>query len=270
MPCVLGHALYRQAIHGGTATNDTIDSHKIAVRLRGGMLPQASVYPAAMWATRDLLRRRWHLTRQRAARRAHVQQTNRQSNRPEIGKPLADTATRDGVAERCPDLAVQKRVAVDLALIDSDDQLLSDVEGTLVQTATPHQAQPLYRRHSSPGIGKMLSLVLRYEIHAITRFPRVQAVVSSCRLVKGAKESAGQRDGTSGATIGHPYRTWAFSEAAVLCLRNNPAAQNDLVRLEAKPGQGKALTIFAPKLARAVSDMRTRDTTFNRQKFLNG
>jgi hypothetical protein len=28
-----------KAIHGGKAKNDTIDSHKIAVLLRGGMLP---------------------------------------------------------------------------------------------------------------------------------------------------------------------------------------------------------------------------------------
>ena len=40
---VLGHALYMKAIHGGKAKNDTIDSHKIAALLRGGMLPQASV-----------------------------------------------------------------------------------------------------------------------------------------------------------------------------------------------------------------------------------
>jgi transposase len=45
---VLGHALYMKAIHGGKAKNDTIDAHKIAVLLRGGMLPQAYVYPAEM------------------------------------------------------------------------------------------------------------------------------------------------------------------------------------------------------------------------------
>ena len=39
--CVLGHALAMKAIHGGKAKNDRIDSHKIAVLLRGGMLPQA-------------------------------------------------------------------------------------------------------------------------------------------------------------------------------------------------------------------------------------
>jgi transposase len=54
---VLGHALYMKAIHGGKAKNDKIDAHKIAVPLRGGMLPQAYVYPKPMRATRDLLRR---------------------------------------------------------------------------------------------------------------------------------------------------------------------------------------------------------------------
>ena len=58
IPFVLGHALYMKAIHGGKAKNDKIDSHKIAVLLRGGMLPTAYVYPATMRATRDLLRRR--------------------------------------------------------------------------------------------------------------------------------------------------------------------------------------------------------------------
>ena len=57
---VLGHALAMKAIHGGKAKNDKIDSFKIASLLRGGLLPQAYVYPAAMRATRDLIRRRLH------------------------------------------------------------------------------------------------------------------------------------------------------------------------------------------------------------------
>jgi hypothetical protein len=58
LPFVLGQALSMKALHGGTAKNDTIDAQKIAVLRRGGMLPQASVSPAEMRATRDLLRRR--------------------------------------------------------------------------------------------------------------------------------------------------------------------------------------------------------------------
>jgi hypothetical protein len=37
-----------KAIHGGKAKNDKIDSQKIAVLLRGGMMPMAYVYPAKM------------------------------------------------------------------------------------------------------------------------------------------------------------------------------------------------------------------------------
>ena len=48
IPFVLGHALYMKMIHGGKAKNDKLDSHKIAVLLRGGLLPQAYVYPATM------------------------------------------------------------------------------------------------------------------------------------------------------------------------------------------------------------------------------
>jgi transposase len=72
IPFVLGHALYMKAIHGGKTKNDKIDAQKIAVLLRGGMLPQAYVYPAAMRATRDLRRRRTHVMRKRAEWLAHV------------------------------------------------------------------------------------------------------------------------------------------------------------------------------------------------------
>src|SRR5262249_1869722 len=159
IPFVLGHALSMKAIHGGKAKNDKSDSQKIAALLRGGMLPQAYVYPAAMRATRDLLRRRMHLAHKRAELRAHVQNTNSQYNLPASGKKLAYKANRDGVAERFADPAVQKSIEVDLALITSDDELLRDVELTLVKPARHHDAHTLYRLQTMPGIGKMLSLL---------------------------------------------------------------------------------------------------------------
>jgi hypothetical protein len=128
IPLVLGHALDMKAIHGGKAKHDKIEAHKIAVLLRGGMLPQAYVYPAAMRATRDLLRRRMPLMRKRAELLAHVQQTNSPYNLPEIGQKIADKANRHGVADRFPDPAGHKTIAVDLALLDAYDRLLTDLE----------------------------------------------------------------------------------------------------------------------------------------------
>jgi transposase len=259
---VLGHALYLKAIHGGKAKNDTIDSQKIAVWLRGGMLPQADVYPADMRATRDLLRRRMPLMRKRAELLAHIHKTNSQYHLPDIGKKLADKANRDGVAERFPAPAVQQSMEVDLALINHDDRLLTDLERSIVQTATEHEAQTFYRLRSIPGVGKSLALVLLDAIHEIRRCPREQEFVSYGRLVTCAKESAGKRDGTSGKKIGNASLKWAFSDAAGLFLRNNPVGQKSLARLEKRHGQGKALTVLAHQLARAVSDLLTWDTAF--------
>jgi transposase len=201
---------------------------------------------------------------------AHVQHTNSQYNLPEIGKNIAYKANRDGVAERFAQPAVQKSIEVDLALITYYDQLLSDLELSIVKSAKQHDANTFYRLRSIPGVGKILALVLLYEIHDIRRFPSVQDFASYCRLVKCARESAGKRYGNSGTKIGNAYLKWAFSEAAVLFLRNNPAGQKHLARLEKKHGKGKALTILAHKLARAVYYMLKRETVFDLDKFLCG
>ena len=178
-----------------------------------------------MRATRDLLRRRTHRMRPRAELLAHVQHTTSPYNLPAIGQKLASTANREGVAQRFAEPAVHKRIAVDWALSTDDDQRLGDRELSLIQAAQHHDANTLSLVPTVPGIGKSLSRVLRYEIHAMARFPKVQDVVSYGRLVTCAKASAGTRVGTSGPKIGHAQLTGAFSEAAVLCRRHHPAGQ---------------------------------------------
>ena len=265
---VLGHALYMKAIHGGKAKNDKIDSYKIAGLLRGGMFPQAYVYPADMRSTRDLLRRRMHLMRERANLLAHVQNTNSQYNLPQIGKKIAYKANRAGVAERFVDPAVQQSVAVDLDLIGYLDTTLNELELSITKLAKVHDGQVFYLLRSVPGIGKLLALVILYEIHDIHRFPRVQDFASYCRLVKCAKESAGKHYGYSGKKIGNAFLKWAFSEAAVLYLRGNPDGQRYLDRLARKHGKSKALTILAHRLGRAVYHMLRRKEPFDAERFL--
>jgi transposase len=227
---VLGHALSMHAIHGGKAQNDPTDAHHMAVLLRGGALPQAYVYPAGMRATRALLRRRLQLMRHRAELLTPVRRTTRRDHLPEIGKPLADTAHRDGVAGRLPEPAVQKSLEVAPALIGHYGALPQDLEVALVTTAGPHEANTLCGLPTVPGLGKILRLVLLSETHAIARRPRGQDCVSSCRWGKGATDSAGKRQGTSGTEIGKADLTWAVSEAALLALRSNPAGHKARVR----------------------------------------
>jgi hypothetical protein len=143
IPFVLGHALYRKATHGGQAKADRIDAKKIAVLLRGGMLPQAYVYPKGMRQTRDLLRRRTFLVRRRAEALVHLVNTNSQCNLPPFATKLAYARNRAALdlAGRFSGPSVKQDVEVDLALIDAYDAQLTDLELYLSRAANGDDPQ---------------------------------------------------------------------------------------------------------------------------------
>lgn len=269
IPFVLAHALYMRAIHGGKAKNDRIDSRKIALLLRGGLIPQAYVYPRQMRATRDLLRRRHYLMRRRADLLGHIQNTNAQYNLAPFGKKIAYKRHRTGVAEQFADPDVAISVAADLELIDHYDHLMKRLELAILNNARHHDPKALCLLRTVPGIGMILALAILYEVHDIARFPTVGDFVSYARLVACAKESAGKRHGTSGCKIGNMHLKWAFSEAAVLFLRGNPDAIKYRDRLQTRYGKAKSLSILAHRLGRAVYFMLLRQKVFDIKQFLN-
>jgi transposase len=181
---------------------------------------------------------------------------------------MAAKANRAGGAERFDAAAVPKTIAVALALIPSYDELLKDLARSSLKTAKPPEAHTLYLRPTVPGIGKILSLVRLYAMHDLRRLPRVQDVASSCRLVKGSQAAGGQRWGTSGKQSANAPLKWAFAEAATLFLRHNEPGQQLRARVEQKPDTGKALSLLAHQLGRAVSCMLTRTVAFAMKRVL--
>jgi transposase len=265
---VLGHALYMKAIHGGKAKNDKIDSQKIAVLLRGGMIPQSYVYPEKMRATRDLMRRRNHLMRKRAELFAHIQNTNSQYNLDETFGCIAKPYQRKDIAGSFNDPAVKKSMEANLKIIETYDVLLLDLEKTILKLARYHDPVAYALLDSMYGIGKIISLTILYEIENIRRFPTVRDFVSYARLVKCSHESNGKKYGNGGSKIGNAHLKWAFSEAAALFLKGNDPGKKWLERLTRKHGKGKALSILAHKLGRAVYFMLKNKEAFDMQKFL--
>ncbi len=253
IPFVLGHALAMKAIHGGKAKNDKIDSRKIAGLLRGGLLPQAYVYPAAMRSTRDLLRRRLHLVRKRGQLLAHIQNTRAQYQLPEFGRRLAYPANRSGVSELFSDPSVRKSIDVDLAVLERYDELITDLELTIVREAKRHDGDAFHRLRSVPGIGKVLALTILYEIHDIARFDRVQEFASYARLVKCAHQSAGKTLGSGGAKMGNVHLKWAFSEAAVLFLRHASGGKRLLGAMRRSTAKAKRCQSLPTRLGEPCS-----------------
>ncbi len=115
---ILGHALYMKAIHGGKAKNDRIDSFKIANLIRGGNFPLAYVYPKAMRATRDLLRRRIKIVRHGADLKAHVVNTTSQYNLPPNKVNLKNLDAREQLRNTFTEQSVQKNIDLDMTILD--------------------------------------------------------------------------------------------------------------------------------------------------------
>tara|TARA_B100000925_G_scaffold280785_1_gene251848 strand:- start:958 stop:2016 length:1059 start_codon:yes stop_codon:yes gene_type:complete len=270
---VLGHALYMKAIYGGKAKNDRIDAEKIARLTFGMTLPIAYVYPPRMRATRDLMRRRTFLVRQRALLLTHIQTTCQQYNLPSFNRRIAYRANRDGLDEHFAsvDVSVGDMVRMDMQLINELDTLIRHAELAIVNRAKVHDAAMFYRLRSIPGVGKVLGLIMMYEIHQISRFPRVQDFVSYCRLVRPAKESAGKRSGgSSGKKIGNAHLKWALSEATTLLMSKSPEAKKFVERKSKKYGKAKAISVLAAKLGRAVYHMLRDEKPFDEGTFFAG
>jgi transposase len=272
IPFVIGHALYMKAIHGGKAKNDRLDANKIARLLRGGNFPLAYVYPKGMRETRDLLRRRTYFVRQRAALFTHLQIFNSQYNLPPFPKKLSFAANRHelDIAQRFAAPSVQKNAAVNLAVIDCLDEQIAALELYLTRTAKVDDVQTYHRLQTIPGVGKVLALVLLYEIHDIRRFANVGQFLSYSRLVRCEHESAGKVLGSGGRKIGNAHLRWAFAEAACLFLRSSERAKVWKEKQQKKRGEGKALAILAARLARAVYHLWRKGEAFDEARFWQG
>jgi len=268
VPFVLGHALYMKAIHGGKAKNDRIDAGKIAGLLRGGMFPLAYVYPLAKRETRDLLRRRCFFVNQRSQLTAHIVNTGSQYNLPPLTKKLCYAGNRsDDLAERFQHPSTKQSILADLKLIDAYDAQIDEVERTVLRTAKIDNPVTLQLLRTIPGIGKILSLVLLYEIDQVSRFPEVGNFLSYSRLVRCEHESGGKKKGSGGKKIGNAHLKWAFSEAACLMLRAMPEAKKWLQRQERKRGKKKALAVLEAKIGRTVYHLMRKQQPFDAQRF---
>ncbi len=255
IPFVLGHALYMKAIHGAKTKNDKIDSRKIAMLLRSGMLPVAYVYPAHMRATRDLLRRREYFMHKQSELLEHIQNTNTQYNLCSFPKRILYPSNRTDIATRFQDPVVSTTIEVDVRLLDVYHQILLELEAKILRQARHHDPISLGLLRSVPGIGKILALTMLYEIQDINRFPSAGNFVSYARLVKCAHESAGKRTGGRNNKIGNAHLKWAKR------LHN---------KLVSKYGKAKALSIIAQKLGRVVYYMLKRKMPFDPNKFFQG
>ena len=257
-----------RAIHGTKTKNDKIDAEKIARLLKGGTLPMTYVYPEKMRSTRDLLRRRLHLVRQRAERSAHIHMTCDQYNLEPLERRIDRKCNRIGIAQHFPEGPVRMSIETDLALIDMLADQIIKLEEYILKTAKVDDKKTLYLLQSIDGVGEILSMTMLYEIHDIDRFPRVQDFLSYCRLAPGQHISAGKKTGSGGKKMGNAHLKWAFCQAAALLIRSDDKVKIMLQRHTQKYGKPGAMRRLTQKLSRTVYYMIKNQRLFDQARFL--
>jgi transposase len=261
---VLGHALYLKHIHGGKNKNDKIDSQKLAHLLRTNLIPQSYVYPKERRPMRGLLRQRMSYVWERATLLGHLQMNQQSEGLDPVSKGGHNRDVwEERILSQYTDPLHRLAVKCDMELIRSYDRRIEIMDQRLAELARRVHGRDFALIKTVPGIGRVLSLTLLFEIDTITHFPSVKDFCSYSRLVKGSVASAGKVKGLCGGKMGNPYLRWAFGQAAVLCKRNHPLLTPYAEMLVSRHGKFKGNAILANKLGRAVYFMLQKGTAFD-------
>ncbi len=124
-----------------------------------------------------------YLVHKRAEVIAHLVNTNSQYNLPPFGKKLIYAKNRQAlnIPARFADPSIRQSVTADVRLVDCLDELIGDVELYLDRTVKVDDADTFYRLRSISGVGKILALVLLYEMHAYATGPDLNALIARAR-----------------------------------------------------------------------------------------
>jgi transposase len=241
----LGHSKYIKAISYAKVKTDAVDAATLAQLLRSDLIPEAHMVSAEWRDVRDLLRARLTLVTQRVRCQNTVRSLLTQYN---VATPAA-----------LPPL-VQLRVAT----LAEQQALLTRQARQLVAAVTPRliPTADVQRLVWIPGIGPIVASTIVLEVDGIQRFPNVRAFVSYCRLVPGARNSAGTTRHKS-SKDGNRYLKLAFRHAAVRAIQYCPEIRRFYQRLTRRKPARVARAVVAKELARIVYVVLTKQEPFN-------
>jgi len=245
VPLTLAHAKFVKAIAYAKVKTDAVDALMLAQLHRADLIPRAHMVSPELRPLRDLLRTRLHLVEKRTSAKNSVQRLLEKFNVPEPGR-LPDEAT------------------LQASLYAEQIELLGDqihrVEQQLQPELIPNP--DVQRLLWIPGIGKIVAFTLYLEIDGIERFPSVRQFFSYCRVVPGAKNSAGKTRHVR-RKDGNRYLKLALSHAAVRAVQYFPEIKSFYQRKARQKNPAIARTLVQKELARSVYIVLKEQIDFN-------
>ena len=245
---VLAHPSKVRAIAEARIKTDKIDSETLAHLLRADLIPKAYAPSKDTRAIKRVLRQRLFLVQLRTMVKNRIRALLAQ-HAVELPK-LSDLFGKSGlnwlrqVELSGPDGCLLRE---DLQLLQVFTEKIASTESLIEQLARGDEA--VVWLSSLPGIGKFLSVVLRWAVDNIERFREAKKFASYTGLVPSTYSSANRTVHGRLTKRGNKWLRWAFIEAVTPAVRSSANLRAQYLRIKIRRGAKDARTAIARKLA---------------------
>lgn len=245
----LAHPLKVRAIADAKIKTDKIDSEMLAHLLRADLIPQAYAPSKEVRAVKRVLRQRMFLVRVQTMVKNRVRALLSQHGLEP--PPVSDLFGKKGLSwlKEEPKLPEPDGwlLREDVELAEALKQKIRTTEGLISELAEGEEAVGWLR--SLPGIGEFFSVLIRYEVGEMGRFPSAKKFASYTGLVPSTYASGKRITHGRLTKEGNKWLRWAFIEAVSPAIRSSPYLRAYYQRIKTRRGTKDARTATARKLA---------------------
>jgi transposase len=248
---ILSHPKQTKAIAAARLKNDRVDAERLALLLRGDLLPTVWIPPAALREARELIRHRVQLVWLRGElRNRQVAMLARRNLQPTSGKSWFTTRGQREF-ERLPLPTIPSRLREDYrALLPMLDAHIRQLDREITQRWGDDPR--VERLCTIPGIGPFIATVLILELGDITRFDHAKQVASYADLTPRVRASADRIRSGHITKEGNRLLRWVLVLAATQAVRRPGPLRTWFHTVKKRRGRNLARVALARRLAEIV------------------
>jgi len=263
----LVHAGKAKAMMGHLHKTDKLDSAGLGKLLYMGTLPSVWIPPREIRDIRELLRVRMSFSRSRTRVKNQIHAMLSKWGLSFGRSDLFGVSGRKEIRGMFSSLPEETRrgLEIRLSFLREVESHLREVEGRLFEVVMEDERMRLLQ--SIPGVGKILSMVISYEMGEVSRFPSPGHFSSYCGLVPRVYSSGGRTFHGRTPRAAKGVLKWAFVEAATTVGRHalswsHLKVAREYLKLKSKKGHGKAAVAVGRRLSRGAWWVLTKEEPY--------
>lgn len=248
---VLSHPKETKAIASARLKNDKVDAQRLALLLRGDLLPTVWIPPAALREARELIRHRvslvWLRTQVKNRLQAMLARRNLQPTRAKRWMTVRGQQELQALALSPVPATIREDCVALLRVLDTQIRRL-DLE---LQSRWGDDPR-IQRLLTIPGIGPFIAIVLVLELGDIHRFPTAKHLASYIGLTPRVRASADRVRSGHISKEGNRLLRWVLVAAATQAARRPGPLRAWFRAVQHRKGKKIARVALARRLAEIV------------------